>query len=538
MDMKRSIKILSTTLALALLVVCACTPEEVPSDPERDVTAAQDKDNYTVKGTVACDGTPLPGVLVSDGRNVAVTDLNGHYWLKSSSADDIVFVSIPSGYEVPVADNSWEPGFWYALDQEKLAAGGVQTFDFTLTKVNNDDFRLMVMTDVHIRGRHESIGTQLIDSVIFINSVRPATKTWREADRSLPTYGIVLGDMIQDAYIKKHNTGLPEYKALLRGWGYPLFHIPGNHEFATADGHGASASDPENRASREYYRRHLGPTYYSFNLGKVHFVMLDGTRLTGNKTSEYSCEVSPRQLRWLRQDLIKAFSKNRQDRPEKLVVCCHQPFFLYKTKNSISGCITNRNAVLEIIADAMIKEVVVLSGHIHFSDIVNDVAANSVKVNQYTHSALCGPFWIQNYNWDDSPNGWTEYRFSGTTFSRKQYGYEPEYDKPVIVYKEDIGDVDGKDSLIVNIPAYEKGWSVKVQKNLGTATTLSPVSIKAPRYTEFYNKNINAYNGSHAITPRANVCHFFLYEILDKNAEYTLQVTSPDGNVYTDKVSY
>jgi hypothetical protein len=125
MDMKRSFKILSTKFAMAFLLMCSCTPEEVHSDPTRDVTTAQDKDGYTVKGTVACDGLPLSGVLVSDGRNVAVTDLDGHYWLKSSSVDDIVFISIPSGYEIPVADNSWEPGFWYALDQDKLAIGQV-----------------------------------------------------------------------------------------------------------------------------------------------------------------------------------------------------------------------------------------------------------------------------------------------------------------------------------------------------------------------------------------------------------------------------
>lgn len=51
-------------------------------------------------GKVSCDGSGIPGVVVSDGYEVTVTGEDGSYALTSAKKHGYVFISIPSGYEV------------------------------------------------------------------------------------------------------------------------------------------------------------------------------------------------------------------------------------------------------------------------------------------------------------------------------------------------------------------------------------------------------------------------------------------------------
>lgn len=44
---------------------------------------------------------PVQGVVVSDGVEVSVTDERGIYQLQSEKKWGYVFISVPSGYEVP-----------------------------------------------------------------------------------------------------------------------------------------------------------------------------------------------------------------------------------------------------------------------------------------------------------------------------------------------------------------------------------------------------------------------------------------------------
>lgn len=55
----------------------------------------------TIYGLVAAEGVPIAGVVVSDGIEVTTTDTKGIYQLKSAKKWGYVFISIPSGYEVP-----------------------------------------------------------------------------------------------------------------------------------------------------------------------------------------------------------------------------------------------------------------------------------------------------------------------------------------------------------------------------------------------------------------------------------------------------
>ena len=56
----------------------------------------------SVYGKISCDGKGIEGVVVSDGYEFAVTNKDGVYQLTSKKKHGYVFISVPSGYEVPV----------------------------------------------------------------------------------------------------------------------------------------------------------------------------------------------------------------------------------------------------------------------------------------------------------------------------------------------------------------------------------------------------------------------------------------------------
>ena len=88
----------------------------------------------TVYGMVSADGSPVQGVVVSDGIEVSVTDERGIYQLESEKKWGYVFISIPSGYEVPA--NGVLPQFYKIMRGD---ATTLERVDFSLTAVEGQD---------------------------------------------------------------------------------------------------------------------------------------------------------------------------------------------------------------------------------------------------------------------------------------------------------------------------------------------------------------------------------------------------------------
>ena len=54
--------------------------------------------SYSVKGKVMSEEEPLENVVVTDGRNVTVTNAKGEYTIDVSPYSTFVYVSTPTGY--------------------------------------------------------------------------------------------------------------------------------------------------------------------------------------------------------------------------------------------------------------------------------------------------------------------------------------------------------------------------------------------------------------------------------------------------------
>ncbi len=484
--------------------------------PDEETVNIEDREGCDVKGLVTKDGIVVQGVVVSDGVNVTRTNSEGKYWLPESAGSDFVFISIPSCTEVPC--DGWRPGFF----RRKSKSGGVDRFDFRLISRDNIQHKMAVITDVHISGRTPALyeGQNIVDSLQFRRYFLPVFKSFAQS-QSVPVYALNCGDMMQEIHISK--AGLPEYIRTVRDFPVPLFHVIGNHDYEPSLPE-IDADDEEALSVKEYYMSHLGPRFYSFNVGKVHYVVLDACRMTGGGSNKYVPHVSKAQMDWLARDLAVA------DKSYNLVVAMHiaayrtntgGPLSVIDNSDDLVALCQGFNHLYFITGDAHISEVIRVDGYI----------------TQAVHGALGGSVWWSRTCTDGSQASYTVYDFEGTSLTRTQVPYESSADDQFYLRNRNTYAPDGSKALIINIPAWEltldgtqSSWSVSVTEN-GRAASFAPVrySGKDPYFVALA---ANYVNPDTANMPRWTN-HLFYYIPDNPSALLRVTVTDSRGRQYS-----
>jgi len=316
---------------------------------------------------VAGDGKPLPGVLVSDGCRVVRTDPAGRYELPAGpDSGRFVFVTTPRHW--------WTEKFYLPL-AEALAKGRA---DFSLRRLEQpDDFDLVFICDMHVDNRPWGI-PKLRASLREIQQLRPR-----------PAFLWAQGDICLEGGV-----GM-EYCECLAEVRIPVRNGPGNHEMIL------KRANP-----REEFERLFGPTYYSFDWGTVHCVVLDGNKpipgLQGWKAVHGAIEGS--ELAWLQADL------EAQPEGKPIVVGVHIPIvssYPRRRRKSPPNApyweIANRENLTELFAKHRVK--LVLQGHMHENE------RTTVKGVEYVSSiALSGSWYSSGAGMergvDGSPRGY------------------------------------------------------------------------------------------------------------------------------------
>ena len=379
--------------ALAVLALSACQARAAgPQDPAAG----------SLTGRIASDdGTPLVGVVVSDGVRVTQTDAEGMYALNSDKELGYVFVSIPSGYMAAVDATAIPQFFAYTAKPAEES----ERHDFTLTPVENTRHTLIAATDHHLADRESLDVGQFTAEGGFIDDVKATA-----AAASSPVYSICMGDMSWDEYWHKHGFMLPDFRRLYARHTFPcpVFNAMGNH-----DNDPWCASDQEASAA---FRREIGPTYYSFNIGKAHFVCLDDIAYINNGGAvgtigdkSYKNYVTEDQLAWLRKDLALV-----EDRTAPLFVLVHAPLAY---PNASFGNTYYDEARAGQLLDCFdgFSEVHVLSGHSH--DNRNCQLTDAVI--DHNTGAVCACWWWsgvyadRHICKDGTPGGYGVYELEG-----------------------------------------------------------------------------------------------------------------------------
>ncbi len=383
------------------------------------------------------------------------TDAEGYYSFTSDlSSADFVRISVPSGYET--ARDGILPTFYAAIDP---AEPGTQRFDFDLTAADNTRHLLLVMADVHISGRKPGYpndsGTVVaeLDAKQCRERFVPALAAHAaSAPAGYRVYGLNLGDMTHSEYWYSKNYSFPQYIEAMKDVDFPVFHAIGNHDYChkVAD----DTADAQ-------YKAALGPTYYSFNLGRIHYIVLDDMVYKGSNA--YDTRIDDRQMEWLRKDLaatdpaVHSFNLGRihyivlddmvykgsnaydtriDDRQMEwlrkdlaatdpavrdVVVAMHVPTVNgLQTDGSYKKALGNFDEFYALFAD---YNLTVMSGHWHHAHSVRI----SDKASEYILPAACGTWWYKLLCNDGTPAAFAACTVNGTSMSRRIVPIGDEY---------------------------------------------------------------------------------------------------------------
>ncbi|MBI3931976.1 MAG: metallophosphoesterase [Acidobacteria bacterium] len=212
----------------------------------------------------------LAGVVVSDGRALAVTAADGSYRLEAGGRN--VFVVLPG--DLRPTTPWWRPR--------------AEAVDFGLAA----DPALEAWRFAHLSDTHLHAGN--------VERTRRAFALAREGKAAL---AIVSGDLIRDALRVGEDTARGEfalYAAEVARAGLPVWSGIGNHEVFGVERHLSLVPPTHPAYGKRMYEEILGPRYYAFSRGRVHFLMLDTVAVDD---IWYYGAIDVDQLEWIRSEL-------------------------------------------------------------------------------------------------------------------------------------------------------------------------------------------------------------------------------------------
>jgi Icc protein len=212
----------------------------------------------------------LPGVVVSDGVEIAESGADGTYRLNATARN--VFVVTPGDRR---SSSDWHrpaaPRIDFGLAPSPPAA----------------TWRFAHLSDTHVEPAN-------------VERMRRALEM---AKTRGPDFAIVTGDLNRDALRVDEPTArsrMELYAAEASKSPVPLRSVPGNHDIFGIERHRSLVPATNPSYGKALYEQILGPRYYSFDRGRIHFVMLD---TLGVDDLWYYGLLEPDELAWLRKDL-------------------------------------------------------------------------------------------------------------------------------------------------------------------------------------------------------------------------------------------
>lgn len=369
----------------------------------------------TVYGIVSSAGVGVENVVVSDGAEVTVTNEKGIYQLKSAKKWGYVFISVPSGYEVPSVGVL--PQFHRAL---KNSADVVERADFKLEKVDGQDsYKIFMLGDMHLANRTGDLGQ-------FAQFTSDLTD-YMTRHKGEKMYALTLGDMTWDLYWYSNSYYFPQYLNTVNSQikNLQIFHTMGNHDndFQTRSDYDAAVK----------YVDQICPTYYSFNIGKVHYVVMDDidcSSYDGTESRNYVMSLSAEQLDWLAKDL------SHVAKTTPVVVAMHAQVFYPTTSGfKIDHDQVNTLRLFDILDGYTVRFV---TGHTHklFNVTPDAPIVDGHNFREYNSGSVCASWWWSgnltpgiHIGTDGTPGGYGIWDVTGTDFQclYKSTGWPEEY---------------------------------------------------------------------------------------------------------------
>ncbi|WP_236568068.1 MULTISPECIES: calcineurin-like phosphoesterase family protein [unclassified Nocardiopsis] len=306
------------------------------------------------------DEAGLPGVVVTNGREVVETDHEGRYRLP---AFDNMTVSItqPSGHQVPLDEHNI-PQFHYNHLPEgspDLRYGGIAPTGPLPSAVNFPVAESEETADAEqgcvIAGDLQTYDRQEIEYA-RAGAIRDLAERHDYAGCGALFVGDVVGDDL---------SLYPDVKDLVSVINGPVRFLPGNHDL--------DFDAPTSEHSFDTFRAQLAPEYYSFDVGDVHVIALntvdypctagddspagiEGRCADPRNRPAYNGRIDDDQLAWLERDL------DLVDRDKLIVLASHISLLNYADATSPVHQVDQVRRVHELLRG---RRAVAVSGHSH-----------------------------------------------------------------------------------------------------------------------------------------------------------------------------
>lgn len=318
----------------------------------------------------------LAGVMVSNGRDVTVTDSRGR-WSLPAGSEETFFVIQPAGWRVPVSARQL-PQFYHLhrehgsipLEHAGIDATGPlpESIDFPLRRVPDEaagsPVRVLLVADPQPH------------SVVHVDWYRQRFVD-ELSDRNDFSFGLVLGDVVRNdlslfAPYVEANAGMP----------VPMYHVVGNHDINFDAG--------DERRSTETYQRYFGPVNYAFFHGDTLFLVLNNIRtpLDDGTGRVYRGGFSEETLAFVR-NLMRNVAED-----VRVVLAAHIPLFPPSGEAGAES-VSEREALFAALGQE--RQVLALAGHTHMQQhfLVDDPALwpGQGTLHHWVLGAASGAWW-------------------------------------------------------------------------------------------------------------------------------------------------
>ena len=200
------------------------------------------------------DDKPLAGVMVTDGLNVVKTDKKGRFSLPGFEKTRFITITTPAGYKTQQ--------FYLSTKENR------KSYDFLLSEseqTKSKEHSFVQITDTEVTG---GMGRWVTDLKHYINNEKPA-------------FLIHTGDICYEPGLTMHNQVVNS-----QTMDCPVYYCIGNHDLV------------KGKYGEELYESLYGPTWYSFDIGNIHYVVTPISH--GDNPTDYTLKDV---YNWLKNDL-------------------------------------------------------------------------------------------------------------------------------------------------------------------------------------------------------------------------------------------
>ena len=362
----------------ASLAALAALPTQILADPYRSSAILPiGRPTIRIRGRVMSAGRGVAGAGISDGIRVITADREGRFQLTSEGGAGFVSVIPPTGYRLPVS-RIGTLSLHRAIQPDRR---GEMLVEFTLEPSDGDErHAFLVLADPQTQDAHEM-------ARLHAETVPDVQATVQELGGRC--FGVGCGDIMYDELAL-----FPDYERAVAAMGIPFAQVVGNHDLDFA-----GRTDEDSIAT---FNRFFGPGRYAFNVGRIHYVVLDDVFWHG---AGYFGYLDAEQLAWLQADLA------RVEPGSPVFVFLHIPVFSSNHQREgekspgISVSVTNREALYRLLEPYRAR---IFSGHMHETEHVFEGG-----VHEHTVGAVCGAWWSGDICYDGTPNGYGVFEVNG-----------------------------------------------------------------------------------------------------------------------------